>query len=229
MNNETPISIESSVFSNRTNATLYVPAGSKAAYEAADYWKEFKEIVEMEETPAQESEDTDISQMDNVIYRSFQFDLYLPNGVSVVKSAKGKIQGALSPNRLPEEDEHQLTFSEQADGAIRFLCSSQYDETFTGSDGEIATLQIDTSKEMEDGDYAIILKNVILNETDISKFYETPLVKSTLTIKSFMLGDVNGDGVVDIADAVRIVNLIVGKIDALSREQVVGDTLHEPE
>ena len=169
MNNETPISIESSVFSNRTNATLYVPAGSKAAYEAADYWKEFKEIVEMEETPAQESEDTDISQMDNVIYvektealagskqtlsfkmkntasiRSFQFDLYLPNGVSVVKSAKGKIQGALSPNRLPEEDEHQLTFSEQADGAIRFLCSSQYDETFTGSDGEIATLQIDTS------------------------------------------------------------------------------------
>ena len=51
MNNETPISIESSVFTNRTNATLYVPAGSKAAYEAADYWKEFKEIVEMEDVP----------------------------------------------------------------------------------------------------------------------------------------------------------------------------------
>ena len=29
------------------NATLYVPKGSKAAYEAADYWKAFKEIVEM--------------------------------------------------------------------------------------------------------------------------------------------------------------------------------------
>ena len=26
--------------------TLYVPNGTKAAYEAADYWKEFKEIVE---------------------------------------------------------------------------------------------------------------------------------------------------------------------------------------
>lgn len=35
-------------FSNRSNATLYVPVGCKAAYEAADYWKEFKEIVEME-------------------------------------------------------------------------------------------------------------------------------------------------------------------------------------
>lgn len=28
------------------SATLYVPIGSKAAYEAADYWKEFKEIIE---------------------------------------------------------------------------------------------------------------------------------------------------------------------------------------
>jgi hypothetical protein len=47
VNWETPFSINSSVFSNhRTNATLYVPNGTKAAYEAADYWKEFKEIVE---------------------------------------------------------------------------------------------------------------------------------------------------------------------------------------
>jgi len=30
--------------------------------------------------------------------------------------------------------------------------------------------------------------------------------------------DANSDGVVDIADAVRIVNLVVGKIDALSRQ-----------
>jgi hypothetical protein len=43
---EIPISISSSVFSNRANATLYVPLGCKAAYEAADYWKDFKEIKE---------------------------------------------------------------------------------------------------------------------------------------------------------------------------------------
>ena len=41
-----PLTINSSVFTNRANATLYVPAGAKAAYEAADYWKDFKEIVE---------------------------------------------------------------------------------------------------------------------------------------------------------------------------------------
>ena len=35
---------------NRKNATLYVPLGSKEAYQAADYWKDFKEIVEIDIT-----------------------------------------------------------------------------------------------------------------------------------------------------------------------------------
>jgi len=43
----TPVAITENVFSHRANATLYVPVGSKAAYQAADYWKDFKEIVEI--------------------------------------------------------------------------------------------------------------------------------------------------------------------------------------
>ena len=45
----TPIEIDEYAFDNRSNATLYVPKGSKDAYEAANYWKEFKEIREMEQ------------------------------------------------------------------------------------------------------------------------------------------------------------------------------------
>jgi len=43
--NPTPVDISENVFESRWNATLYVPAGSKEAYQAADYWKEFKNIV----------------------------------------------------------------------------------------------------------------------------------------------------------------------------------------
>ena len=46
----TPVTIYSNTFQKRGFATLYVPAGSKAAYEAADYWQGFKEIIEMKET-----------------------------------------------------------------------------------------------------------------------------------------------------------------------------------
>ena len=184
--------------------------------------------------PQGEIEVTDISTMNNVIYfepieemsgtqatislkmknavaiRGFQFDLYLPEGVTVVKSSKGKIQGFLSAGRLPEEDEHSLTFSEQADGAIRFLCSSQYDETFTGNDGEIATLRVNIAEDMADGDYLVKLKNIKLTETDISKYYQTELVKCKLTIKSYTIGDINSDGVVDVSDYTGVANYIHG-------------------
>lgn len=45
--NPTPVNITQDAFTNRTNATLYVPKGSVEAYQAADYWKEFKEIKEI--------------------------------------------------------------------------------------------------------------------------------------------------------------------------------------
>ena len=41
-----PATIYENSFTNRKNATLYVPFGSKSAYQAAAYWKEFKSIVE---------------------------------------------------------------------------------------------------------------------------------------------------------------------------------------
>ena len=43
---ETPISI-GIVFPTYNYATLYVPAGCKARYEAAEYWKDFEEIIQM--------------------------------------------------------------------------------------------------------------------------------------------------------------------------------------
>ena len=149
---------------------------------------------------------TDVSNIENVVYitpfavssgaqtslsiqmkntaqiRSFQFDLYLPDGISAVKSSKGRIQGTLNQNRLPDEDQHLLTFSEQPDGAIRFLCGSEYDENFTGSDGEIATLLIDVSVDMSVGDYPVYIRNITLSETDIKNHYDTELVESTITI-----------------------------------------------
>lgn len=41
-----PPSITQRTFNSRTYATLYVPTGCREAYLAADYWKEFKQIVE---------------------------------------------------------------------------------------------------------------------------------------------------------------------------------------
>ena len=158
---------------------------------------------------------TDISALDNIIYvepfnaaagaqvqvsikmknsaaiRGFQFDLFLPDGVTAAKSAKGKILASLTENRLPDEDEHTLTLSEQGDGSIRFLCGSLADETFTGTDGEIATLTISIDGGVANGNYPVYLKNMKLTETDISNFYETESIETTLTVggKSYTILD----------------------------------------
>ena len=47
VNQNTPIVLDRPVFSYSYQATLYVPYGSKTKYEAAAYWKDFKEIVEL--------------------------------------------------------------------------------------------------------------------------------------------------------------------------------------
>ena len=152
------------------------------------------------------AENTDLSAIDNVIYvasqeaapgntltmsicmknaapiRGFQFDLYLPDGVTAVKNNKGRYVSSLNSDRLEDDDEHTLTIVEQDDGCIRFLCGSQYDENFTGNEGEIVTLSVLISESIADGKYPVILKNIKLTETDISKYYETESVESTLTI-----------------------------------------------
>ena len=85
-----PVSINAYTFFNRQNATLFVPKGSKAAYEAAHYWKEFKEIVEIG-TP------DDINAVDVSEY----FDVYTLNGIrlrSKVTTLKGLPAGAYIVN-----------------------------------------------------------------------------------------------------------------------------------
>ena len=45
---EEPLAIDENTFSNRANATLYVPKGCVDVYSKANYWKEFKEIKEID-------------------------------------------------------------------------------------------------------------------------------------------------------------------------------------
>lgn len=154
--------------------------------------------------------DTDLSLYDNVIYvapatvnpavdgtevtlsicmnntaeiRGFQFDMYLPDGITAKTNSKGKILASLSSNRLDDGDGHTLNVNSQANGALRFLCGSMDDETFLGNSGEIATIKV-SIEGVPDGSYPVVLKAMKLTETDISKFYEADEVLTTLTIST---------------------------------------------
>ena len=63
-------------------------------------------------------------------------------------------------------------------------------------------------------------------------FYETlypDASTSNLSVTDFIIGDVNGNGGVDIGDAVTIVNFLVGKTSSLSRSIGVKQDEREPQ
>jgi len=94
--NPTPVAITGYVFSNQRNITLYVPVGCKAAYEAANYWKEFKEIIEIdpsgiEETSIKENGNGMINQEEAVWYTIDGKRTSDPQrGLSILRMSNGK-------------------------------------------------------------------------------------------------------------------------------------------
>ena len=226
---ETPLSITSNTFSNRTNASLYVPTGCKAAYEAADYWKNFKEIIEMEPAGV---ETTDISQMDNVIYikpsearcgsqttlsvkmknnvpiQTMQFDLYLPDGITVVPNEDDELMTA-SKERINRFNYFESSM--QFDGALRLLAQATSTNVPVG-DGEICRIVLDIPENMEEGDYPLVIKGALMVEMDNTSHSPDPnLVQTKLTVLKYVLGDANNDGDVNAIDFNMIGNYILGR------------------
>lgn len=163
-----------------------------------------------------------VKMKNTVPIRGFQFNLYLPGGVTIAKNSKDRFMVSLNEERMAEDDEHTISTSEQDDGGILVFCGSQYNETFIGSDGEIAKIKLLIAEDMKSGDYDIILKNIKLTESDISKKYETDAFKSTLKVLVYMMGDVNGDQQVDVSDYIGIANRIHGNTPEVFIEKV-GD------
>ena len=178
-------------------------------------------------------EDTDIAQLDNTLYverieaaagqqiqlsvkmkntvavQGYQFDLYLPAGVTVATDADGFALAELSTARTTKNKTNYFDFSFTDDGALRVLCGSSKGYTFSGNDGEVAIITLNIAQDITEGEHPIILKSIKLSDPS-SVPYRTEYVKSTLVISSYTLGDVNADGSVDVADFIAIANHILG-------------------
>ena len=160
---------------------------------------------------ALKAQNTDVSGIDNVLYitpfsvepgttelelkvcmkntaaiRGFQFDLVLPEGVTPVE--EGGIISCWFEDRAPTYKKgknyvnyHSLDASKREDGSIRFLSGSTEDKTFDGNDGVLFILEVKIAENMAQGEYPIVLKNIKLSESDISKSYSTEEVKTTMT------------------------------------------------
>lgn len=205
-----PMSIDNSIFNYRNFATLHVPAGYKDVYEAADYWKEFKEIVEMPSPYSSRLTVTSstickggkikfpVSMENEEEITAFQFDVEIPQGVTMTDVQLGE----------RSSDSHTVDFNKQADGSYRVIVVSLQKAPFSGNEGELVSLMLSADNDIEGGDYNIGVNNIVLTTTSKEKIYPDD-VNSVLTVLNIRPGDADGDGSVDVADVVTMIDYIL--------------------
>ncbi len=222
---KTPIEITENTFGYRNNAILYVPYGCKAAYESAEYWQEFKEIVELEPDEPEQIEVTDIAQLDNAIYIEpveglvgttidmyvkmkntltpvgCSFMLTLPDGLRLLKDEDGDVVYQLG-NRARKMS---LNMKDWDNGSYDFaLTPSTGTATISGNDDVVVTFQLLIPEDMEAGDYKLMLTKCLIQSKADGTTLDYPLsdVVTKLTVEDYILGDVNGDRNVTPSDAI---------------------------
>ena len=126
-----------------------------------------------------------IRMKNSVDIRGFQFDIVLPDGIIPVVE-DDVILCDLNEERGPQNSKgkfyHDINATEQDDGSYRILCGSQQEKTFLGTDGEVAVLYVNIASDTPEGDFPVVLKNIKLTETDISKFYTTEMLETTVSV-----------------------------------------------
>ena len=165
--------------------------------------------VEKAETSAGSTVTLSLKMNNSIEVVGFQCDFYAPEGTEIAVDGDGFEEINLSTERTSSKRTDFFTCGAQQDGAMRILASSTNLLPFLGNEGEVATIKLNISSDIADGDYPLIIKNIILSDADANS-YKVDYVKTTLTVSSFTLGDANGDGNVNITDFISIANYIVG-------------------
>lgn len=170
----------------------------------------YPNVLYLEGTEATVGCDVTLSlKMNNTIAATgFQCDIVLPEGMEVAKD-DDFYRIDLSTERTTAQKMNYFDSALQPDGSVRVLCNSTKNYTFAGNAGEVATVTLHISSQLKDGDYPLILKNIILSDAS-AKTYKVSYVKTTLTLSSYTLGDANNDGDIDVGDFTAIAGFIMG-------------------
>ena len=168
---ETPLAESQSsgrFFEYRTNATLYVPKGSKSAYSAAYYWKDFKAIKEFPDADVNQDGEVDVVDVVDIArfvvgtpaqtFVEFLADLNSDDEVNVADAVAlvNEIAGDLNfakPYGAPQtayDDHLALTYND--DHSLSLSMESQRDFTafqmdlYTNSEDNVMGLRLNTAR-----------------------------------------------------------------------------------
>ncbi len=184
------------------------------------------------EIPSTEIDITDIAGMDNAIYiepfdarvgddvdievrlknaesaTSYGFELVLPDGMSIEVSDDNDFDSEITLSARHKD--HVVTSNKLASNIYKIGVASLSSKTLADNDGTVLSIKAHVAANMVAAQYPIMIQSPLLVKADGTKptMQETT---SAVTIEDYMRGDVDDDGVIDLADAVLVINYYVGK------------------
>ncbi len=137
----------------------------------------------------------------------FQFDLQLPEGVTIATNSNGKFVASFTDRA----SDHSLSIRKVGDNLYRFVSVSMNNNAFSGTEGTLLNVKLKIEESVAIGDYEVIVKNTELTVADQSMIH--PLNNSaTLTVKNADPGDANGDMTVSVTDVGCAINYILEQV-----------------
>lgn len=104
-----------------------------------------------------ETKDVSIWLHNSSQYVAFQFDLYLPEGISILSAEADR-------SRVPENT--SLSMSQQEDGSYRFITAAISGEPLVGKKGNIVTLKVKASDDLIPGRLDGYFRNIKMAKAD---------------------------------------------------------------
>lgn len=127
-----------------------------------------------------------VSMKNSVEIGGFEFDLYLPEGFTVDHSIDSFGEVAINASLIEKRTDlsrhtFQASFPSKDDHShIKVLCYSSASKSFLDNDGAVATIVVNVAESVEEGDYTVDYKNVVIsNATDT---YATAKITSTISV-----------------------------------------------
>ena len=139
---------------------------------------------------------------------AYQFDLYLPEGFTVAVDEDGMEK--IEVGSRTTSCRHVIDCAKQKDGSLRVIAYSMKNYNFENSDGDVAKITINVPSGIADGMYNVVLKNIVLSTAKSEKF-EVAKILGQIEVNSTKPGDLNNDGVLNVADVTGLVALVLGE------------------
>jgi len=106
---------------------------------------------------AGETKEVSIILVNDVAYVAFQFDLYLPDGITVESFSADR-------SRLPEST--TLSMAKQSDGSYRFISTAIGGEPINGTSGGVVTMSVKAATTLTHGSKTGYFRHVKLSKAD---------------------------------------------------------------